>query len=177
MRRFLDRLYMVSGAVGAVFIALICALMIAQSILREFGVRTGAINDVVAWFCAAASFFAMAHAFKHGDFVRVTLLLEPLTAGKRRALEIVSLSIGTVSVAYLAWWANKFTYDSYTFNEMAQGLLPIPIWIPQLSFALGSLLLLVAVVDELIIVLRGGKPSYVVAVEERHAKGDFSSDV
>jgi hypothetical protein len=42
---------------------------------------------------------------------------------------------------------------------------------------LGSLLLLVAVVDELIIVLRGGKPSFVVAVEERHAHGDFSSDV
>ncbi len=177
MRRFLDRLYLASGAIGATFIALIAALMIAQSVLREFGVRTGAVNDVVAWFCAAASFFAMAHAFKHGDFVRVTLLLEHLSEGKRRALEIVSLCIGTVSVAYLAWWANKFTYDSYMFNEMAQGLLPIPIWIPQLSFALGSLLLLVAVVDELIIVLRGGKPSYVTAVEERHAKGDFSSDV
>ena len=177
MRRFLDRLYLASGAIGAVFIALICALMIAQSILREFGVRTGAVNDVAAWFCAAASFFAMAHAFKHGDFVRVTLLLEALPAGRRRWLEIVCLVIGTVCVAYLAWWANKFTYDSWAFKEVAQGLLPIPIWIPQLSFALGSLLLLVAVVDELIIVLRGGKPTYVAAIEERHAKGDFSSDV
>jgi len=50
-------------------------------------------------------------------------------------------------------------------------------WIPQLSFALGSILLLVAVLDELVIVLRGNRPSYVVAVEERHAKGDFSADV
>ncbi len=177
MRRFLDRLYVISGAIGATFIALIGILMIAQSVLREFGVRTGAVNDVVAWFCAAASFFAMAHAFKHGDFVRVTLLLEHLSAGKRRALEIASLCIGCVSVAYLAFWANKFTYDSFVFNEMAQGLLPIPIWIPQASFALGSILLLIAVVDELVIVLRGAKPTYVAAVEERHAKGDFSSDV
>lgn len=177
MRRFLDWLYMASGAVGGIFILLICVIMVAQSILREFGVRTGASNDVVAWFCAAASFFAMAHAFKHGDFVRVTLLLEKVSPGVRRVLEIASLLIGTVSIAYLAFWANKFTYDSYVFNEMAQGLLPIPIWIPQSSFALGSLLLLVAVVDELIIVLRGGKPSYVTAVEERHAKGDFSSEV
>ena len=60
---------------------------------------------------------------------------------------------------------------------MAQGLLPIPIWIPQSSFALGSLLLLVAMVDELVIVLRGGRPTYVVAVEERHAHGDFSAEV
>ena len=34
-----------------------------------------------------------------------------------------------------------------------------------------------AVLDELVIVLRGNRPSYVVAVEERHAKGDFSADV
>ena len=177
MRRFLDRLYLVSGALGAVFIALICVLMIAQSVLREFNVRTGAVNDVVAWFCAAASFFAMAHAFKHGDFVRVNLLLEKMPAGMRRIFETACLAIGSVSVAYLAFWANKFTYDSWAFNEVAQGLLPIPIWIPQASFALGSLLLLVAMLDELVIVLRGGRPSYVVAVEERHAHGDFSSDV
>ena len=177
MRRFLDWLYLASGAVGAVFIALIAALMIGQSILREFSVRTGAVNDVVAWSCAAASFFAMAHAFKHGDFVRVTLLLEHLGERQRHWVELSCLAIGAVCVAYLAFWACKFTYDSWDFNEMAQGLLPIPIWIPQSSFALGSLLLLVAVVDELVIVVRGGKPTYVVAVEERHAKGDFSSDV
>lgn len=177
MRRFLDRLYLVSGAIGAIFVALICVLMVGQSIGRELGIRTGAVNDLVSWFCAAASFFAMAHAFKHGDFVRVTLLLEKLGPRMRRAMEIACLSVATVAVGYLAWWANRFTYDSWAFNEVAQGLLPIPIWIPQASFALGSILLLVAVVDELVIVLRGGKPSYVAAVEERHAKGDFSSDV
>jgi len=177
VRRFLDWLYQASGAVGALFVLLLCVLMIGQSILREFGVRTGAINDLVAWSCAAASFFAMAHAFKHGDFVRVTLLLEKLPDTTRRYFEITSLTIGSISVAYLAFWANKFTYDSWAFDEKAQGLLPIPIWIPQASFALGSILLLVAVLDELIIVLRGSKPTYVLAVEERHAKGDFSSEV
>jgi TRAP-type C4-dicarboxylate transport system permease small subunit len=92
-------------------------------------------------------------------------------------LEIACLSVATVSVGYLAWWANRFTYDSWAFNEVSQGLLPIPIWIPQASFAFGSVLLFIAVVDELVIVLRGGKPTFVVAVEQRHAKGDFSSDV
>lgn len=177
MRRFLDRLYDAGGALGAVFIALIAVLMIAQSVLRELGIRTGAVNDVVAWFCAAAAFFAMAHAFKHGDFVRVTLLLEKVSPRTRRAMELVSLAIGCVGVAYLAWSAIKFTYESWEFNDIAQGLLPLPMWIPQLSFAVGSVLLLVALVDEFIIVLRGGVPTFVRLVEERHAKGDFSSDV
>jgi hypothetical protein len=35
----------------------------------------------------------------------------------------------------------------------------------------------VAVLDELAGVLRGAKPSYVVAAEERAAAGDFSAEV
>jgi TRAP-type C4-dicarboxylate transport system permease small subunit len=177
MRRFLDRLYYASGALGAFFILALCALMIAQSVLREFGVRTGAVNDVVAWFCAAASFFSMAHAFKHGDFVRVTLLLDSLTVTWRKRFEIAALLVGNIAVAYLAWWACKFTYESWEFNEVAQGLLPMPIWIPQMSFALGSVLLWIALLDELILVLQGQTPTYVREVQERHARGDFSSDV
>jgi len=177
MRKLLDRIYLGAAYVAATCVLLIMLLMIAQSILREMHVRTGAVNDVVAWLCAAASFFAMAHAFKHGDFVRVTLLLEKLPPAAVRRFEIGALSIAVLAVGYLMFWANRFTYESWVFNDIAQGLLPLPMWIPQLSFALGSILLFVAVLDELIIVLRGGRPSYVVAVEERHAHGDFSSDV
>ncbi len=177
MRRFLDRLYLAAGGLAAIFVALIALLMVGQSVLREFGVRTGAVNDVVSWFCAAAAFFAMAHAFKHGDFVRVTLLLEHLSEGKRRAAEIVSLLIGTVAVGFLAWSACLFTYESWEFHDIAQGLLPMPLWIPQLSFALGSILLWIAVVDELFIVLAGRLPTYVREVAQRHAQGDFSSDI
>lgn len=177
LRRWLDAIYSVAAVLGAVCIALICALMVAQSLGRQFGFTTGAVNDIVSWLCAAAAFFTMAHAFKHGDFVRVTLLLEHVQPPARRVLELVSLFIAVCAVAYLAYWACRFTYQSWEFKELAQGLLPLPIWIPQSSFALGAVLLLVAVVDEWVIVLRGGVPTFVRLVEERHAKGDFSSDL
>ncbi|MEF7614055.1 TRAP transporter small permease [Aquincola sp. MAHUQ-54] len=177
MRRLLDRIYRAAGGIAACFVALIALLMLGQSVLREFGVGTGAVPDVVAWCCAAAGFFAMAHAFKHGDFVRVTLLLESVPPRVRQALEIASLLIGTVAVSYLAWAAVAFTHESWEFQDMSTGLLAMPLWIPQLGFAAGAVLLWVAVVDELVIVLSGGRPSFVVAVEQRHAQGDFSSDI
>ena len=177
MRNILDRLYLAAGGLAALCILTICVLMIGQSILREFGVRTGATNDVVAWLCAAAAFLAMAHAFKHGDFVRVTLLLEKLSAPVRRAMEIISLAIACFAIGYLAWWATRFAWESYQFNDMANGLLAIPLWIPQTSFVAGAWLFFIAVLDEMVIVLRGGRPTYVVAVEKRHAQGDFSADV
>ena len=67
--------------------------------------------------------------------------------------------------------------ESRRLGDMSGGLLVVPIWIPQLSFVLGSWLLFIAVVDEFVIVLRGNKPTYVLAVEERHARGDFTEDV
>jgi TRAP-type C4-dicarboxylate transport system permease small subunit len=104
-------------------------------------------------------------------------MLESATPWARRILELVSLVIGGIATGYLAWSACLFTYESWEFNDMAQGMLPMPLWIPQLSFAFGAVLLWVAVVDELILVLRGETPTFVRAVQERHAKGDFSSDI
>ncbi len=177
MRKFLDTLYLAAGALAALCILTICVLMIGQSVLREFGVRTGATNDVVAWLCAASAFLAMAHAFKHGDFVRVSLLLEKVSPRVRRTLELVSLAIACVAIGYLAWWATRFTYESWEFNDMANGLLALPLWIPQTTFMVGSWLFFIAVLDEMVLVARGARPTYVVAVEERHAQGDFSADV
>lgn len=177
MRKFLDTLYLAAGALAALCILTICVLMIGQSVLREFGVRTGATNDVVAWLCAASAFLAMAHAFKHGDFVRVSLLLEKVSPRVRRTLELASLAIACVAIGYLAWWATRFTYESWEFNDMANGLLALPLWIPQTTFMVGSWLFFIAVLDEMVLVARGARPTYVVAVEERHAQGDFSADV
>jgi TRAP-type C4-dicarboxylate transport system permease small subunit len=177
MRRFLNALYLGAAGLAALFVLTIAVLMVGQSIGRGLGWRTGAINDIVAWCCAAAAFLAMAHAFKHGDFVRVTLGLEKASPPVRRALELFTLAVGSAATAYLAWWASRFTYESWEFNDLAQGLLPLPLWIPQLSFAFGSILLFIAVLDEFIIVLRGDRPTYVTAVEQRHAQGDFSADL
>lgn len=177
MRKFLNGLYLGAAWLAALCVLAICVLMIGQSILREFGVRTGATNDIVAWLCAAAAFLAMAHAFKHGDFVRVTLLLENVPPAVRRVLETASLAIACVAIGYLAWWATRFTWESWQFQDMANGLLAIPMWIPQTTFVLGSWLFFIAVLDEMVLVLRGARPTYVVAVEERHAHGDFSADI
>lgn len=177
MRRALDALYVLAGQLAALAVLAIFVLMIAASLGRFAEWPVGWINDIVAWLCAAAAFLAMADAFKHGDFVRVTLLLERLPDAARRTLEVVSLAIAAVAIGYLAWWAARFTWESWKFNDIATNMVAAPMWIPQMSFVLGALLFLVAVVDELLLVLRGEKPTYQRVVEERHARGDYSEDM
>ena len=177
MRRFLDALYDAAAALAALCVLAIFVLMIYASIGRELGWRVGTINDLVSWLTAAAAFLAMAKAFRNGDFVRVTLLLETLKPPVRRAFEVISLAVAAVAIGYLAWWAAAFTYESWKFNDMANGLLVVPLWIPQTTFVVGAILFFLAVLDEFFVVLRGAKPTYVRLVEERHARGDFSEDM
>ena len=174
MRRFLDRLYAASGALAAVCLASICVLMLAQAVGREFGLLLRAGDDITAWLCAASAFLALGHTFRHGELVRVGLFIDMLRGGTRRAAEVLALVITALFVGYMAWAVAKFVYESWKFKEVAQGLVKIPIWIPQLCFVFGVLIFLIAVLDELVLVLRNKKPAYQVAEEDRRSRGDFS---
>ena len=177
MRRALDALYLGCGWLAALFLAGICVLMLSQAILREFGVLIRGADDLTAWFCAASAFLALAHTFKNGDLVRVGLLLERLDEGVRRYFEIFSLAVAAAFIGYMTWAVGSYVYESWQMNEVAQGLIKAPLWIPQMSFLVGASAFLLAIVDELVIVLAGRKPSYRVAEEERLARGDYSESV
>src|SRR4029453_6889838 len=140
VRRALDALYDGAAYAAAAFVFAIFAVMVGGSVMRELGLRTGGTDDLVAWMCAAAGFLAMAHTFRRGDFVRVMLLLDRLDQRMRGRFEISALVIGTAFVGYLAWAAILFVYESWDFGDMANGLIVIPLWIPQSSFVLGTLL-------------------------------------
>ena len=176
-RRALDGLYALGGQLAALCVLVIFLLMIGASIGRWLEWRVSWVNDVVAWLCAAAAFLGMAYSFRNGDFVRVTLLLEAVSPKTRRGLEVASLTIAAVAIGYLGYWAARFTWESWEFNDIAGNMVAIPIWIPQMSFVIGALIFAIAVIDECVCVLCGGKPSYVARVEERHARGDFSEEL
>ena len=177
MRRFLDRLYAASGALAAVCLASICALMLAQSFGREAGILIRGADDIVSWLCAASAFLALGHTFRMGELVRVGIWLDQLGARTRWYAELFALGTTALFVVYMTWAVVKFVYESWQFHEVAQGLITIPIWIPQMSFVVGVLIFLTAVLDELVAVAQKKKPAYQVAEEERRAAGDFSETV
>ena len=177
MRRFLDRLYLAAAAAAAVCLALIAVVMLLQAGMREAGLLFRGADDIVSWLCAASAFLALGYTFRHGDLVRVSLLIDRLPPRLRHRAEVACLGAALIVVGYTTWAAASFVLESWKFGELAQGLIQIPIWIPQTSLVLGALILEVAVLDELVVVLRGGTPSYRRAEQERLANKDFSESV
>jgi len=160
LRRFLDRLYAASAALAAACLAGIAATMLAQAGLRELGVLLVGADDIVAWLCAASAFLALAATFRNGEHVRVGLLLDRLPAGARRRAEVLALGGALLVVGYVLGSAMHFVYESWAFGEVAQGLLRLPIWLPQMSLVLGALVFFIAVLDDFVVLLAGGTPAY-----------------
>ena len=121
--------------------------------LLDFQVRG---SDAYAGYCmAAASFLALAHTLKRGEHIRVTLFLERFGGRFKRPLELWSHAAGTFFCAVLAFYSVRLAWQSHLFNDVSQGNDATPLWIPQIAMAAGAIVLLVAMVDDFILVLRG----------------------
>lgn len=160
VRRFLDNLYLFAGYLAGCFLVAIFALMIVLSAGRPLGINIPAGDDLVSWCMAAMAFLGLAHTFRSGELIRVGLLIDSLSGRVRHYVEIAALIIGTFFVGFFAFYAVRMTIDSYRFNDIAQGVLAVPLWIPQLGYSGGLVILLIAFVDEFIHVVRGNLPRY-----------------
>ena len=163
VRRILNALYTAGGVLAAGFIIGIVVIITAQVIGRFLNINIPGSDDLTAWFVAAATFLGLAYTFRHGSHIRVTLLIDTIGGTPRRILEVFVLTIAAFFVFWLAWGLADLVRDSWRWNDRAQGLLPLPMWIPQSGAALGAGLLFVALVDDLFWAIRGGQPSYLAS--------------
>jgi TRAP-type C4-dicarboxylate transport system permease small subunit len=72
----------------------------------------------------------------------------------------VSLTVASAFIGYFTRQTGRLAHDSWRFNDMSTGVVSVPLWIPQLAMVIGLGILLIALLDELVIVARGGRPSY-----------------
>ncbi len=164
LRRTLDALYLAGGVLGAIFLVAIGVLIVAQILGRQFGFQTRGADDLSAWAVAGAGLLPLAYTFRHGAHIRVDLVLGRFKGAPRRALEILALVLATAMTVFFAYATIGMIWDSHVFGEIAMGLLRWPIWIPQIAQGIGVVLFALALLDDLVVVLAGGTPSW-----EQHA--------
>ena len=155
MRRLLDALYD-----GAAWLAALCmvALLIAVllSILgRQLHFNIPGIDAYAGYLMAAAGFLALAHTLKRGEHIRVTLLINALRGGARRALELWSLGLATLLALLFAFYSCRLAWQSHAFHDISTSNDATPLWIPQLAMAVGTVVFAIAFADELVLELRG----------------------
>ncbi len=167
VRSILDRVYFGSGVIAALFLIAILSLIVIQMLARWTGEVFPGAPDYAGYCMAAASFFAFAHALNRGAHIRVSILLNVVGPKIRRLLEIWCFSIATGLGWYFSYYAAKATYWSWKFNDISQGQDATPLWIPQSSMVLGSVIFAIALSDHLVHVLVSGDHRIVSDVLEQ----------
>lgn len=155
MRRALDLLYDGAAWLAALAMVGLLAMVLLAIASRQLDFHVAGTDAYAGYLMAAAGFLALAHTFKRGEHIRVTLVLGHVGPRARRALEVWSLAAGTLLAALAAWYAVRLAWQSHLFDDISTGNDATPLWIPQLAMAAGSIVLLVAFVDELVLELRG----------------------
>jgi TRAP-type C4-dicarboxylate transport system permease small subunit len=172
MRRLLDRLYHVALWLAAACLVVIAVLVALQLVgrlidgalklvgLPAYGFVILSLAEIAGYLLAAASFLALAGTLKSGAHIRVTILLGALGESKRRFVELWVLGAAAALTIYMTFNIARFAFFSWMFNDVSHGLIPVPLAIPQAAMALGLLVLVIALIDEFIIVLRHGRPTF-----------------
>ena len=155
MRALLDRLYLAAGYAAAFFMVTTLLMVVAGIADRALALGWRGTDMYAGYAMAACGFLALAHTFKRGEHIRVSLLLQAASPRMQRVMEIWSLFAASTLAGALAFYAVKLTYQSWDFHDISTGNDATPLWIPQIGMAVGAIVLFIALLDDFILELRG----------------------
>ena len=146
-----------------IMMALACVSMVSALLAITLNIATRLVDgwsiaglDGYAGYSIAAAFFlALPSAFMHGSHIRVTLLQQNVGPRVKAALEFWSLGVGFLVATYLAWFSCRLVWLSHLYHDVAPTGDATPMWIPQLSMALGTVGFAVAILHALVNRIRG----------------------
>ena len=148
MRRFLDFLYDGSAWLAALAMIGVLLMVLLSIASRQLGFHVAGTDAYAGYSMAGAGFLALAHTLKHNEHIRVTLLLGRLRGKAKHALEMWALSAAVALAALFAFYSVRLAWQSHVINDISTGNDATRLWIPQLGMALGTVVLLVAFIDE-----------------------------
>jgi TRAP-type C4-dicarboxylate transport system permease small subunit len=172
MRRILDGLYRATLWASALCLVAIALLVGSQLVGRildgtlalvhlprtDFVILS--LDEICGYLLATASFLALAGTLKAGAHIRVTMVLGGLSESARRLTEIWAFGFAAVVTGYMTWQLANFAWVSLRFHEVSSGVARVPLAYPQATMAFGAAILTVAFIDEFVVVLTRGRPSF-----------------
>ena len=170
IRKLLDGLYTASGVMAALCLIVILGLIVVQMVARWTGEVFPGAPDYAGYAMAAASFLAFANALNKGSHIRVSILLNAVGERAKYWLEVWCFSVATAVAWYIAYYIWVMRGYAIRFNDVSQGQDATPIAIAQFPILVGSIILAIAVTDNLVSLFVAGKHNIVRDVSDTQAE-------
>ncbi len=170
MRRALDALYNAAAYVAALFLVGTLVMVLLGILGRLLNFQVRGTDAYAGYFMAGAGFLALAHTLMRGDHIRVTLILEHAGATGKKWLERWSLAVALLLSLAFAYYSVRLAWQSHGYHDISTGNDATPLWIPQLSMAIGNVVLAIAFLDLFVGELRGTRAMVKPTNEPAHVE-------
>lgn len=155
MRKALDALYNSAAALAALFLIGLLGMVLLSILGRQFHFHVPGTDAYAGYLMAASGFLALAHTLKRGEHIRVTLLLSALKGRWKKGLEIWAFGFASALSAMFAYYSCRLAWQSRAFHDISTSSDATPLWLPQIAMALGTVILAIAFIDELLLEISG----------------------
>lgn len=183
MRKALDALYGAALVGACLSMVLIASLVLIQVLARildrvvmlfgmpRYGFIIPSLAEIGGFLFVASAFLALPAALRSAGHVRVTLALRYLGARGDRIMTAFVLVVALALAVFATWSIASLTMSSYERGSVSYGLIAISLWIPQAVMTTGLGILVIALLDELLAVLRGGEAAFRTVERNREIGG------
>jgi TRAP-type C4-dicarboxylate transport system permease small subunit len=155
LRKTLDWLYTGAAWMAALCMVSVLCMVLLTIVSRLMNFYVPGTDAYAGYAMAGAGFLALAHTLKHGEHIRVTLLIGRLTGTARRGMELWALSVSVLLSGVLAFYAMATGVAISPVPRHLDLRDATPLWIPQVVMGIGTTILLVALLDEWVLELLG----------------------
>ena len=150
LRRVLDGLYDSAAGLAALFLVLLLLSVLTSILGRTLHFMIPGTDAYAGYFMAASAFLALAHTLRRGEHIRVSLIVSQLPAGLQHRTAILASGLGLLLGGLLAVFSIRLVIQSIAYNDISTSNDATPLWIPQLSMAIGTIIFFIALVDDCI---------------------------
>lgn len=162
VERWLDTVERALSFSAAILVLVLTLLTAAEVVLRYgFNSPIPGTWELSQLLLVGIVFLGFAHTQAKGGHVRVELLIARVGPAWRRGLDLLGLAVGVAVFAVIFWVGLKDTWTAWAIADYTLGSVAFPIWPSKLMVPVGSLLLCLRLVVQIVrhlLEMRGGGP-------------------
>lgn len=145
------RLIVRAGGLLAAFLLVLTAFVIVyEAVVRYLGMPTTWAQDMAVYLMIAGGFISAGTVMLEDGHVRVDAFINFFDARVRNLLLAFGLVLSLIYVGVLVWQSLEMTIGSYMIGRMSTSLFRVPTWISESSIVVGSVLLFLAMLVEIV---------------------------
>ncbi len=142
----LDRAYLWAGCAAAACICLVLVVTLTQIATRYLGINLRGLSSYAGYLMAASTFLGLAYALTRGSHIRIETISK-LMGARRIYIDLFAFATGAVITSWFAWYSCNMVHTTFSLNDVSTDLDATPLWIPQATMAIGSVLFAIAMID------------------------------